>query len=293
MTPVSLPSVFVSHGAPTLAIEPGGAGLHIPECGLGQRYPGVAAVLCISAHWNTARPTVNAVTAPKTIHDFSGFPEELYGISYPVPGAPDLARRVAGLIGTAGHRPAIPIPAGVSITGHGFPSGRCFPGPASRSSSSPSRAISTRPVTSRSGKHLPPSGARACSSSGAAGLSTRWATLAFALGEEFPTDRRAIAFNEWLNRAVTSGDKNSLVHYRELAPSAVHAQPYPDHFMPLLTALGAAGPGATGSVLHQSWYWGNLGMGAYEFRERSASRTIANAKKQTRNNERKSGPEGI
>jgi 4,5-DOPA dioxygenase extradiol len=87
-----------------------------------------------------------------------------------------------------------------------------------------------------------------------------------ALGDGYPTDRRAIAFNDWLDRAVTAGDAESLVSYRTLAPSAVHAQPYPDHFMPLLTALGAAGPGAKGTRIHQSWWWGNLGMGAYEFR---------------------------
>lgn len=87
-----------------------------------------------------------------------------------------------------------------------------------------------------------------------------------ALGVGIPTDPRALAFDEWLNRAVTSGDTRSLVRYRELAPSAVHAQPYPDHFMPLLPALGAAGPGAKGTILHKSWYWGNLGIGAYELR---------------------------
>ena len=65
---------------------------------------------------------------------------------------------------------------------------------------------------------------------------------------------------------MTTGDRKSLIHYREIAPSAAHAQHYPDHFMPLLVALGAAGPGAKGVILHQSWYWGNLGMGAYEFR---------------------------
>jgi 4,5-DOPA dioxygenase extradiol len=86
------------------------------------------------------------------------------------------------------------------------------------------------------------------------------------LGEGVPTGAWAIAFNDWLNRAVTGGDRESLVRYRGLAPSAVHAQPSPDHFMPLLVALGAAGPGARGTIIHQSWYWGNLGMGAYAFR---------------------------
>jgi 4,5-DOPA dioxygenase extradiol len=86
------------------------------------------------------------------------------------------------------------------------------------------------------------------------------------LGKKVATETWAVAFNDWLNRAVTSGDTDTLVRYRDLAPSAVHAQYYPDHFMPLLAAIGAAGPGATGTILHQSWYWGNLGMGAYAFR---------------------------
>ena len=85
------------------------------------------------------------------------------------------------------------------------------------------------------------------------------------LGDGVPTGAWAIAFNDWLNRAVTAGDRESLVRYRSLAPSAIHAQPYPDHFMPLLAALSAVGLGAKGTVIHQSWYWGNLGMGAYEF----------------------------
>jgi 4,5-DOPA dioxygenase extradiol len=87
-----------------------------------------------------------------------------------------------------------------------------------------------------------------------------------ALGKGVPTEAWAVAFNDWLKQVVTTGDRGSLIRYRELAPSAAHAQPYPDHFMPLLVAMGAAGPGAKGTILHQSWYWGNLGMGAYEFR---------------------------
>jgi 4,5-DOPA dioxygenase extradiol len=264
MTPVSLPTVFVSHGAPTLAIEP-----EVPASiflsGLGQRYPGIAAVLCISAHWNTARPTVNSVIAPKTIHDFSGFPEELYGIAYPAPGAPDLARRVAGLIDTAG------IPCDTD-TGRGLDHGAwipirlMFPGAgvpvvqlSIQSHLDPARHLAL-------GEAFAPLRHEGVLIIGSGGAVHPLGDPTFALGEGLPTDRRAVAFNDWLNRAVTSGDKNSLMHYRELAPSAVHSQPYPDHFMPLLTALGAAGPGATGSVLHQSWYWGNLGMGAYEFR---------------------------
>jgi 4,5-DOPA dioxygenase extradiol len=85
------------------------------------------------------------------------------------------------------------------------------------------------------------------------------------LGPGADTDGWAIEFNEWLIRAVTLGDRTSLVKYRSLAPYAKEAHPYPDHYMPLLTAFAAAGANARGKVLHQSWDLGDLGMGAFEF----------------------------
>jgi 4,5-DOPA dioxygenase extradiol len=85
------------------------------------------------------------------------------------------------------------------------------------------------------------------------------------LGPGADTDGWAIEFNEWLIRAVTLGDRTSLVNYRSPAPYAKEAHPYPDHYMPLLTAFAAAGANARGKVLHQSWDLGDLGMGAFEF----------------------------
>jgi 4,5-DOPA dioxygenase extradiol len=264
MTPASLPTLFVSHGAPTLPLERG-----VPAreflAGLGKRFTGITAVLCISAHWNTARPAVNAVTKSATIHDFYGFPDELYRITYPAPGSPDLARRVAGLVEAAGLSCDIDTTRGLD---HGtwVPSMLMFPD-------------ATVPIVQLSiQNHLDPALHLALGEAiaplrqegvliiGSGGAVHPLGDPTVELGEGLPTDSWAIAFNEWLNRAVTSGDKKSLVGYRELAPSAIHAQHYPDHFMPLFTALGAAGPNAKGTILHQSWYWGNLGMGAYEFR---------------------------
>jgi 4,5-DOPA dioxygenase extradiol len=71
-------------------------------------------------------------------------------------------------------------------------------------------------------------------------------------------------FDNWLTDAVTRGDENLLINYRELAPYPERAHPYPDHYMPLLTAFGAASKGAKGRVIHHSWS-GDLGMAAYQF----------------------------
>lgn len=262
--PGPLPTLFVSHGAPTLPLEPE-VPAHRFLTGLGKRFPGIDAVLCISAHWNTPRPGVNAVMKPATVHDFYGFPGELYGITYPASGSPDLARRVAGLVEAAG------LPCDTD-TGRGIDHGAWVP----LMLMYPGAEI---PVVQLSIQgHLDPARHFALGEAiaplrregvlviGSGGSVHPLGDPTLALGDGIPTDRHAHAFNEWLTRAVTSGNTEDLIHYRELAPSAVHAQPYPDHFMPLLVALGAAGPGAKGTVIHHSWYWGNLGMDAYEFR---------------------------
>ena len=87
-----------------------------------------------------------------------------------------------------------------------------------------------------------------------------------ALGPGAPTGDWAVAFNDWLTRVLMSGDTESLAAYRSLAPAAVHAQPYPDHFMPLLVAHGAAGRGERRHASPPELVLGNLGMGAWEFR---------------------------
>jgi 4,5-DOPA dioxygenase extradiol len=96
-----LPAIFVSHGSPMLAIEDAEARRflqHLPE----QLPEQPKAILMISAHWERLRPTVNAPPANKTIHDFGGFPPELYQLSYPAPPSEALARRVAELLSAGG-----------------------------------------------------------------------------------------------------------------------------------------------------------------------------------------------
>ena len=106
---MKMPTLFISHGSPMHALDAGGAG---------QKWRALAesiagsigqprAVLIASAHWETALPMLTGGNELRTIHDFGGFPEELYRLRYDAPGSPDLAQQAAALLRDAGLSPSI------------------------------------------------------------------------------------------------------------------------------------------------------------------------------------------
>src|SRR5262245_15610249 len=101
----TFPAVFISHGSPMLVFEDIPARQFIGSLGTTLGRP--RAILCVSAHWEAEQPRVSAATRPETIHDFYGFPDELYQLHYAAPGAPALARRTAALIEASGGRCAV------------------------------------------------------------------------------------------------------------------------------------------------------------------------------------------
>jgi 4,5-DOPA dioxygenase extradiol len=260
MSTGKLPTLFVSHGAPTMAIEPIPA--HEFLTGLGEQYSTVDSVLFVSAHWATSQPAVSAAEKPDTIHDFSGFPNELYDISYPAPGAPSLAIRVAEMLRGTGSECDIEPLRGLD---HGawVPSMLMFPGadvPIAQLSIRNDLDPSAHLAAGRSIERLREENVLVIGSGGAVH------PLGYGpLGPGVPTSDWAVQFNDWLRTAVEVGDVEALVDYQSRAPYPQRAHPYPDHYMPLLVAFGAAGEGAKGVVLHDSWYWGNLGLAAYRF----------------------------
>ncbi|MFH0966502.1 MAG: class III extradiol ring-cleavage dioxygenase [Methanobacteriota archaeon] len=258
-----LPTLFLSHGVPTLPLD------SIPArdflLHLGSRYQNIRAVLCISAHWNTPYAAVNAGKMPETIYDFYGFPTELYQIRYPAVGSPVMAGKTVDLIHQAGIRCDINSHRGLD---HGawIPLMLMFP-----DADIPIVQLSIQ-------HHLDPAEHLALGKSiqslrndgvliiGSGGAVHPLGYADTSLGVGAKTDEWAKMFDSWLMHAVTAGDRESLLYYKERAPYPERAHPYPDHFMPLFVAMGAAGEGATGIVLHQSWQWGDLSMGMYEFR---------------------------
>jgi 4,5-DOPA dioxygenase extradiol len=258
-----LPTIFVSHGAPTLPIEEVPAREFLKA--LGSQFNKVKAVLCISAHWATPIPTVNASNWPGTIHDFYGFPEELYEIEYPAQGNLELAEHVSELIQAADFQCHIDGQRGLD---HGawVPLMLMFP-----QADIPVVQLSIQQKLDPSwhlkvGRAIEELRSENILIMGSGGAVHPLGYSGFRLGGE--PSQWAKDFDKWLTNAVTHGEELFLTNYRQLAPYPERAHPYPDHYMPLLVAFGAGGEGAKGSVIHHSWS-GDLGMAAYQFQGKS------------------------
>jgi 4,5-DOPA dioxygenase extradiol len=257
----SLPTVFISHGPPTLLLENIPAREFLKD--LGKTYRNVNAVLCISAHWITSKPTVNAVEENDTIHDFYGFPPELYQVEYPVLGYPELAQKTADLINNNDIACEIDYTRGLD---HGawVPAMLMFP-----NMDVPVFQLSIQKHMDPVSHHRLGKAIESLRHEGVLILGSGGAVhpLGYApLRPGAKTDQWAYDFDSWLTKSVTQGDYSALINYSKLAPYPERAHPYPDHYMPIITTMGAAGEDAKGALIHHSWFWGDMGMGAYEFK---------------------------
>lgn len=251
-----LPAIFISHGAPTLVFEDIPARQFIAD--LGRRLEKPMAILCISAHWETPTPSVSAAARPETIHDFYGFPDALYRLRYAASGAPELARRVAGLISASGGTCDVDEARGLD---HGAwnPLLLMYPDadiPVAQlsvlSSFDPEQHVSL-------GRTLAPlrgEGVLVLGSGGAVHNLRQ-----FGVDRERPAPW-ALSFEGWLVDRIAAGDQAALTAYREIRPDGALAHPRAEHLMPLFVAMGASG-GGSGRALHRSFAHGSLSMAAF------------------------------
>ena len=239
-----MPTLFVSHGSPMHAIDAGRAGDVWTE--LGRTLPRPLAVLIASAHWETELPVLSTSRQPETIHDFGGFPPELYQIRYPAPGAPDVAERAIELLQANGLSVTANASRGLD---HGawVPLRRMFP-----KADVPVAQVSIQPSLDAA-HHLRLGTAVApLASAGVLVIGSGHIThnLRDWMGKVRVRNSRAVAdgaaddyvteFREWMADTLRDDDRTRLVRWRELAPHAARAHPTPEHLMPLFVAFGAA-----------------------------------------------------
>ena len=252
---MSMPTIFVSHGAPTLILDDVPARAFLAS--LGRQLPKPKAIVAVSAHWDTDVPAVSLARKPETIHDFYGFPEALYRLRYDAPGAPELAERVAKLTGAA-HDPHRGLDHGTWVPAMlGWPEADV-----------PIFQLSVQPQESPAhhialGRKLRPLGEEGVlvMGSGSATHNLR----ALVRDNDSEPEPWARAFDDWLAETLAKGDEAALANYRAQAPYAREAHPTDEHFLPLHVAFGAAGEGARGRALHRSFTLGNLSMASYAF----------------------------
>jgi 4,5-DOPA dioxygenase extradiol len=251
--------LFVSHGSPTLALDPGAAGAFWHE--LAESLPRPTAILCISAHWNTRSPLVGAAVRPETIYDYYGFPAPMYRLTYPAPGAPKLAQRALALLHAA-EIVAEPDPRYGLDHGAWVPLRSFYP-----AADIPVTQLSVQPQRDarwhlRMGAALAPLRAEGVLVLATGGATHNLREIDWSGG---PPPPWAKAFDDWLAAALAEGRTEELLDWETTAPNAHRAHPSPEHFLPLFVALGAAGAAARGERLYQGFTMGGLSMAAFRF----------------------------
>jgi 4,5-DOPA dioxygenase extradiol len=258
---MKMPVLFVSHGAPTLPLEPGDTGAAWRQ--LGAQLPRPAAILVISAHWETRIPTLSLAAHPETIHDFSGFPAELYLLSYPAPGAPELAQAAALALQQAGIAVQLDDTRGLD---HGawVPLTLMYPKadiPVTQLSLQPDQDPAWHLALGRALRPLREQGVLIISS-GSITHNLR-ALFRHPPGETAPL--WVSEFCDWIAARIEAGDLDALSAYRTLAPHAALNHPTDEHLLPLFVALGAAERIDSAQHLNRVMTYGMLAMDVWLF----------------------------
>ncbi len=254
-----LPSLFVSHGAPTFAIEPGLAGPNLTA--LGRSLPRPRAVLVVSPHWMTPKPRVGLAARPQTIHDFGGFDPALYEIDYPVAGHPELAQRALDLLGDAGWSPQADERRGLD---HGawVPLRHLYP-----AADVPAFQVSLPSGLDSEGAWAFGAALAPLAEEGVLIVGSGSLTHNLAEFRSGPSTEQAYVaeFAAWVRDAVVRGDSARLRGTLAQAPHARRAHPTTEHFWPLLVAAGAAASALPATVIEGGIAHGVLSMDDFLF----------------------------
>lgn len=248
-----LPSIFVSHGAPTMPFDDVPARAFLKSLGGTLEKP--KGIVIASAHWETRVPAVNGMAVNGTIHDFYGFPKPLYELQYPAPGSEALSARVAEVLGAVidakrGLDHGAWVPLMLMYPAHDIPAVQI--------------AVQTREGVAHHiemGRKLAALRDENILVIGS-GSFVHNLRLLDQRSYDAPEPDWSKQFSNWMNAALLARDDDALIHYRERAPFAAQAHPEEEHLLPLFVAYGAGG---AATHLHGSVTFGSLRMDAYSF----------------------------
>jgi 4,5-DOPA dioxygenase extradiol len=245
------PALFLSHGAPTLPLVEAPATSFLRQ--LGERIGRPRAIIVASAHWETLLPTVSTIDRNTTIHDFHGFPRELYEMRYEPPGDPALAEQAADLLTEAGLSCDTDPTRGLD---HGawVPLQMMYP-----SANIPTLQISIQPHLGpthhlRVGQALAPLRGDDVLIIGSGAFTHDLAHLRRS-EMDAPPPPDVLAFTDWFDKALEQQRIEDLLAYRRLAPFAARQHPTDEHLLPLYVAMGAGGAAVR---LHASTMYSTL-----------------------------------
>ncbi len=253
-----MPVVFIGHGNPMNALYDNTFTRALAAAGLELAGARPRAILVVSAHWLSSGTMVNVTPSPETIYDFYGFPPELYAVSYPAPGAPDLSRETARLLAGYGVKedPLRGLDHGAwTVLRHMFPDAAV-----------PTYQLSIdvrRPPEYHFelGRHLRALRERGVLILGSGNLVHNLRMIDFR--DDAPPFDWAEEFDDVVRKKLVDRDDSALIAYRSLGSASALAIPTNDHYLPMLYTLGAAFPEDGLRFLHEEIQNGSISMRSF------------------------------
>jgi 4,5-DOPA dioxygenase extradiol len=265
----TLPAIFVSHGSPMIALQPGETGAFLQRLGpaIDAYFGRPRAIVAVSAHTTARQPVVLAAQQHEAIYDFGNFDPELFTLRYDALGSPQVAERVTALLQEAGI-PALSLPQGGLDHGNWTALRYLYPDaniPVVPLAFVPSQSPAAQFALGRALTPLLAEGVLIIGS----GSITHNLQRVFAGGmharpgtEEIPESK---AFRSWFRERAQALDWDALFNYRHQAPHAADMHPTDEHLLPWYAAAGAGGKQDIPQRLHSAVTFGCLGMDAYAF----------------------------
>lgn len=258
-----MPALFVGHGSPMNALEDNDFTRSLKNLGnklVGDYKP--AAILVVSAHWLTRGSFVNISSKPKTIHDFGGFPQALFDIQYPAPGAPEKARETALLSHLLHETNDWGLDHGAwTILLHLFPEANI---PVFQMSIDYNQPMQYHLDLAKELQSLREKGVLIIGS-GNIVHNLRMSMGKLQQGDPTPYDW-AIEFDKWVADKINEGDYKSLLNYEQAGTAGKLSVPTPDHYIPMLYTLGLADKQDRVEQVYEEVTYGGISMRTFQMK---------------------------